>query len=313
MKDIGWVVVIAVVLAFVVLLALREGPKDQRPVCPGPNCPVPDPWMPKPFPGPQPRPREDGQLWPIDEGRGGRGTQPFFQLLHSVSNKSSKSSKPLLDFPSPYPEPLNARVGKRRTPDGGEISLDFPESQHLRNKGGSDGAGLCVFTSLEHSANWQSIRSLLGFRDWMTRHPGGGYPAKVDAMIKRKCAEQGKPVPEYIQMEGYDPEVLRRIVAAGLMPAITYYRSPTGRYNGEKIYHMVTLAHADEKWFGVLDNNYPKSIEYMSESEFKRCHTDNGIGWTVFFLRQGPPPIPGPARAFATKEVTPKTKDKVER
>lgn len=293
MRDLVALLLIAGALLFVALFFMREGgapaPRNpDTPVCPGPNCPVPAPKPNPPFPFP---PRDSEKLWiPGNHLRselpiGGIGKLLLREIRGDA--KPARIADPLL---------IRAQVGKRHAPDGTEIQLDLPEGQHLRNKGGSDGAGLCVFTSCEHSANWQSVRALYGFRDWMTRYPGGGYPAKLDAMIKRKCSQEGKPVPEYVQMEGYDPEVLRKICGAGLMPAITYYRSPTGRYGGSKIYHMVTLVHADERWFGVLDNNYPKSVEYMSEAEFKRCHTDNGIGWTVFFLRQGPPPIPGGPR-----------------
>jgi hypothetical protein len=52
----------------------------------------------------------------------------------------------------------------RYAPDGTAVQLDLPDALHLRNSGGNDrtrynpagepgkGSGLCVFTSLNHSA-----------------------------------------------------------------------------------------------------------------------------------------------------------------
>lgn len=198
------------------------------------------------------------------------------------------------------PEAFGARVGGRRAPDGTEVQVDLPGSQHLRNKGGSDsprgpgfGSGLCVFTSAEMASNWAGEEALKGFRDWMTRHPGGGWPQKLDAMIARLCQERGKPVPDYVQVTTLDLPLIRRALAGGHMVSITYTRSPTGRYGGMRVAHMVNLVHADDKWFAVLDNNHPgeSQLEWMNEAEFRSaCATPSC--WFVVFLRQGPPPIP---------------------
>lgn len=195
------------------------------------------------------------------------------------------------------PAPVGATVGGPVHPDGTEILCDLPGNLHLRNKGGSDGAGLCVFTSIEHSAHWQNVEALKGFRDWMTRFPGGGYPSKVDLMVKRICAERNIPVPEYLQVEGPDLAILKRACAAGLMPAVTYGISPTGRYGGQRIPHMVSLPHADDRHFVVLDNNYPgpDKYEWMTEAEFARSYRAMGGGWAVILLSWGPPPVPRPA------------------
>jgi len=190
--------------------------------------------------------------------------------------------------------PVGARVGGPVSPDGVEIQVDLPADQHLRNKSGTDGAGLCVFTSIDHTARWQNVPSLIGFRDWMTRYPGGGYPSKVDKMIERLSAERNMPKVEYLQLEGSDTSLLVKACQAGFCPAVTYGLSPTGRYGGAKIPHMVTLVHADDKYFVVLDNNYPgpDKYEWMTPAEFKRSYTIMGGGWAVILLPPGPPPIP---------------------
>lgn len=209
---------------------------------------------------------------------------------------------PILPLPKPLiPRPwgpggasVEAKVGGNVSPDGTEIHLDFPGDRHMRNKGGSDGLGLCVFTSIGHSADWADVEVLKDFRDYMTRHPGGGYPSKVDRMIDRICQERGVTKPAYVQVEGTDLEILKAACQSGRMPGVTYSFSPTGRYGGQRIAHMVSLLHADDKWFAVCDNNYPgaEKIEWMSPEEFRRTYTGGRSGWAVILLDVGPPPVP---------------------
>ena len=55
---------------------------------------------------------------------------------------------------------FGASVNGPVAPDGEEVQNDLPkEFPHIRNRGGSDGKGLCVFASLNHSAIWQITRS----------------------------------------------------------------------------------------------------------------------------------------------------------
>lgn len=195
--------------------------------------------------------------------------------------------------------------------DGTAAPLDLPRALQMKNTGGNDrgpgnprgepgkGSGLCVFTSINHAAYWQNVPELQGFQKWMTNHPGGGYPEKVKDMIDRLCKEQGRPVPEYMQVESNDLEPLKLAVRCGLMPSITYSYSPTGRYGGKKIAHMVTLVAAGEGkgpdgkgWWAVLDNNFPGSFEWMSEAQFLRAYKGDQQGWAVILLNPGPPPVP---------------------
>jgi hypothetical protein len=245
---------------FMVYDSARQAPKE--PVCPGPNCPAPRP-KPAPRPAPKPAPKP-----PEPEPKPPR--RPWGE------NRAA---------------PVGAQVGGNVSPDGTEIDCDLPGSEHLKNKGGRDGAGLCVFTSIDHAARWQNVPQLVGFRDWMTRHPGGGYPQKVDQMIKMICEERGMPVPDYIQAERVDPELLKRACASGRMPGVTYSRSPTGRYGGGRIAHMVSLPHADDRWFCVLDNNYPgeDKYEWMTPEEARRAGI---LEWAVILLAPPPPPMP---------------------
>jgi hypothetical protein len=185
-----------------------------------------------------------------------------------------------------------ARVGGPVAPDKTEVQNDLPQSFHIRNRGGSDGAGLCVFASLKHSAIWQEVSALKGIFEYMFTRPGGGYPEKVERVIRDICQQKGVPVPYYIQLQGPDIEVLKLACKTGRLPSVTYGWSPSGRYNnGDVGPHMVTLLHADDNWFCVLDNNYPGTYEWMTPAEFKRSFTRYG-GWCVIFLQPGPPPVP---------------------
>lgn len=187
---------------------------------------------------------------------------------------------------------VGASIGGDQTPDGLPAQIIFPLEQRLHNTGGRDGAGLCVFTSIEHSARWQNVPQLVGFQKWMTSRPGGGHPQKVDQMIEAICKERGLPKPSYIQVQNGDLEVLKQACESGRMPAITYCVSATGRYGGKRVAHMISLIHCDGKWFGCLDNNMEKEIEWLNEAEFKKTYTGMGGGWCVILLSAGSPPDP---------------------
>lgn len=197
----------------------------------------------------------------------------------------------------PFPEvPFpGASTGGPVAPDGTPIQVELPISLHMKNTGGigprgpGSGSGLCVFTSIEMAARWQNVPEIDGLQKWMTRKPGGGYPSKVDAMLKQFCAEKGVAVPQYLQVEGKDLEILKLALKTGRMPSITTGYLPG--YGG-RIAHMTCLAHASGGWYGVLDNNYPGRWAWLSEKEFIRSYTAFGQGWTVVLLESPPPPAP---------------------
>jgi hypothetical protein len=172
--------------------------------------------------------------------------------------------------------------------DGKEIVCDLPQSELLKNKGGSDGAGLCVFTSLDRAARWANNPVLIGFRDWMTKHPGGGYPSKVDQMVKQKYEEYKRDhpdaqPPEYVQNTNGDATFMELALKTGRMVSCTYGYSP--RYH-QNISHMVNLVYLDSKWACVGDNNFPGTNEYewVEREEFIRRWKMGGGGWSVVLL-----------------------------
>ncbi len=178
--------------------------------------------------------------------------------------------------------------GGRTSPDGREeIQIDLPGAEHMKNTGGRDGAGLCVFTSVEHAGRWQNVESIRGFQTKMTKELGGGYPSKLEKMMGKYCTGA-----QFLQYEGNDPSLVKLALSTGRMPAVTYGYSP--RYGSGKIAHMVNIAHLSDRWAAILDNNFPgeNRYEWMAPEEFRKRWISGGGGWAVFLLAPPPPPVP---------------------
>lgn len=192
---------------------------------------------------------------------------------------------------------FGAKVAGTVAPDGKtEVQLDLPASLHKHNIS-SARLGCCVFRSGDHAAHWSNEPALMDWPEWMVKKgiPGGGYPEKVTKLVKQIAKDRGMPEPVILQVEGKDIEIIKLAARNGLMPCVTYGQSPTGRYGGQLIDHMVNLVHADDQWFCVLDNNYvdgPQHLEWMTPAEFQRAYTIRGGGWSYFILKPPPPPPP---------------------
>jgi hypothetical protein len=189
----------------------------------------------------------------------------------------------------------DSKIAGRTSPDGAEaIAIDLPASQHLRNKTGTDGLGLCVWTSITMSGDWCNEDALRSLQQQMTREKGGGWPERVDEVLPRLA-----PGVKYVQYTGRDPGIIQTAVRTGRMPCVTYGYSPRyagPRNPGGRIAHMVNCVHYSANWVAVLDNNFPgdNQYEWMSPAEFKygwMLGNPNG-GWVVLPLRCGPSPIP---------------------
>jgi hypothetical protein len=173
----------------------------------------------------------------------------------------------------------------------------LPADLHRRNTT-SQGQGCCVWTSIHHSALWQNVPAYEEAPKWIQQKgiPGGAYPGAVQKHLPEMARERGlAEAPAFLNYEGTDLELLKLACKSGRLPAVTYSYSPTGRYNGARIAHMVSLLHADDRWFAVLDNNYPgaNQIEWLTPEEFKRTWTGmSGAGWSVILLNPPPPPPP---------------------
>jgi hypothetical protein len=170
---------------------------------------------------------------------------------------------------------------------GKEVAVDLPVNQRLKNIGGTDGAGQCVFTSITHGGRYQNVRELFGFQAQMAHERGGGYPEKVDAMLKKYA-----PGVKYMQYEGSDPTILELALKTGRMPCVTYnghdphYRST--------ISHMVNLVYLDANDACILDNNFigDGELVWMTRGEFLQRWKGGQQGWAVILLSNPPVPVP---------------------
>ncbi len=194
---------------------------------------------------------------------------------------------------------VTGAVGGKTSPDGREINIDLPGSEHRQNIS-SQGQGCCTQTSLHHSAVWQDVAAMKEFHEWVKKKglPGGSYPGEMDKRIGMIAKERGLPPVRYLNLQGGREllPILRAACEAGLMPGITYSRDPEGkRYGGQTIAHMVSLSHMDDKYVCILDNNYigEDKYQWLTIDQFVSTWTGGPAGWAVIIL-DGSPPAPLP-------------------
>jgi len=177
-------------------------------------------------------------------------------------------------------------------PGGAEVMCDLPVGLRQKNVGGRDGAGCCTFASVQHSARFQNERRLWTFLNDVAAHErGGGWPAKMDAMI----AKYGDGT-RYLQYEGSDSALLEAALKSGRMPAVTYDGHDPHYGLNRTIAHMVNLVYLDDKYAAILDNNFTAdlSLMWMTRQEFLQRWTGGGSGWAVVLVSPAPAPVPKP-------------------
>ncbi len=201
--------------------------------------------------------------------------------------------------PGPGPCPLEGEEAGGRPAEGGRVSpdgtveliCDLPASERKKNIA-SQGLGCCVFRSIDYAARWQRVPELYDLPEQLVKAgiPGGGYPDKVDEVMKRFAPEAS-----YLQDTSGDADILEAILKTGRMPCVTY-NGHDCHYSGS-IAHMVCLSYFDRQtgWACISDNNFPSenSFVWMSPDEFlKRWKGDGGGGWVFALLAVPPPPPP---------------------
>ncbi len=166
---------------------------------------------------------------------------------------------------------------------------DLPVSLHMKNVGGSDGAGLCVFTSIELAGRHQGCETVYGLQKYMTRVPGGGYPQKVDKVL----ADFGKGKVNYVQHTGGDETFLELALRTGRPVSVTY--SGRDNFYSGPVAHMVNLSYLDAQIGVIQDNNRPGKWTVMSRADFLTRWKDRsmGGGWAVVLTDPPAPPFPG--------------------
>lgn len=154
------------------------------------------------------------------------------------------------------------------------VRTNMPINMFIKNKGGSDGAGLCVFTSIYHTGVYQGL-PLKGFRKFMESRPGGGYPEKVDRMLKLYASESKSYLPMYYHLYGKGcMNTLKDALDVGYMVCITW-GTDYHHYGGDTIAHMVNLVYLDNEYGAILDNNFPDEFLWVRRPTF-----DNYAAWT---------------------------------
>jgi len=170
-----------------------------------------------------------------------------------------------------------------------QVQADLPVSLRLKNIGGTDGAGLCVFTSITHAARYQNELGLWDFQKQMSRERGGGWPQKVDQMIAKYS-----PSTQYLQYEGRDPSIIKAALASGRIVCVTWdgYKDP--HYHGQHISHMVNCVEYTDTEVVLLDNNFigDDQLLKMTPQDFLTGWIDGQSGWAIVLLAGAPAPIP---------------------
>lgn len=200
--------------------------------------------------------------------------------------------------------PLSLLAGERVVP------FDRWQAKHekypgIKNRGGSDGLGLCVFTSIEWAARMQGVHKLYGLQDFMTRRPGGGWPSKVDQIFKAYKADV-----KYLHFVDTSPreyiDLMRECLEVGIYPSITWGGDMT-HYRGMRIDHMVSLVDLNDEEVGILDNNFVHEVLYVdSPTAFRRMAmgtTTNSYFWAVVVYEgSAVPKVSGPPQVVGLPE-----------
>jgi hypothetical protein len=181
--------------------------------------------------------------------------------------------------------------------NGQRASAPIPTQYHIINEGGSDGAGLCVISSVLANGLYQGVPGLdvpgldqrsgrtaagKGSQLWRTAKalPGGYGPSKLAGLVE--ATVPGEPYASYL---GRDTGVLDRLSRVGYPVGVTM--NTGSLYSYRLIHHMVSLAHyRSGGWAMVRDNNdRPGIFRAMPASEFDRRWIDGGYGWAWAWTR----------------------------
>ena len=186
---------------------------------------------------------------------------------------------------------------------GVHAQAPVPVQYHVRNEGGSDSAGLCVYSSVLANGMAQGVpglnvpgpgtSNLPGNTDrvpnapgkgsalwrYVKARPGGSYPEKLARDLD--AVMPGEPRADYY---GRDPRVLDAWSKDGYPIACTMN---TGKfYGGQRIAHMISVPHYQSDGYTcVADNNNPGRYSWMPTGEFNR-RQDGGVFWAFVWLRR---------------------------
>jgi hypothetical protein len=176
---------------------------------------------------------------------------------------------------------------------GVRANAPIPPKFHIRNEGGSDGAGLCVIASSVINGGYQGVAGLEGGKDstlWRTAksRPGGYSPDKLERLLREVM-----PAEKWVSYYGRSPEVLDDLSSKGYPIGATM--NTGAQYGYRPIAHMVSLVHfKSDQLACVVDNNDPGMYHWMPADEFLRRWYSGGAGWAFAWSR-----LPAPVRIAA--------------
>lgn len=168
--------------------------------------------------------------------------------------------------------------------NGVKANAPIPPEMHVKNEGGSDGAGLCVISSILVNGMEQNVPGLesgKGSLLWRTAksRPGGYYPGKLETLLKEVM-----PGEKWFSWEGEGTDLVEEYSRQGYPVATT---TNTGAlYGYQSIHHMISNAHLDANWACIVDNNDPGKYHWMPRAEFDRRFVDGAQGWGFVWLRK---------------------------
>lgn len=171
---------------------------------------------------------------------------------------------------------------------GIKASAPIPPEMHIKNEGGSDGAGLCVPSSIIINGRYQKVPGLAGGKDsalWRAAKaaPGGYHPSKLANLVERVM-----PGEKYASFVGTgsaaDRELLEKLSRKGYPIGATM--NTAYLYNYSPIHHMISLIHYRQNgWACVVDNNAPGKYSWMPAAEWNRRWPDQGTAWAWIWTR----------------------------
>ena len=168
------------------------------------------------------------------------------------------------------------------------------QEHFAKNEGGSDGAGLCVYTSNMINGSYQKVGDLDKLKQsaywaFFKSRPGGSYPQKWARDIAELEKKTGVKY-DYFSYVGPDASVLERVSKAGVPMGATM--NTGAQYQWQRIAHMISLIHFDKDWACVLDNNFKDAYSWMTAKEFM-SRQDGGKVWATWWLKPAPQPAKG--------------------
>lgn len=181
---------------------------------------------------------------------------------------------------------------------GIKASAPIPPELHVRNEGGSDGAGLCVISSLLANGRYQKVPGLGSYapttlgqggkdsRLWRLAksRPGGYSPDKAKAL-----AAEALPGELYASLVGTgtaeDFEMIEQLSKAGYPIGMTM--NTAALYGYRPIHHMVSWPQFRRSGYSCfVDNNKPGVFSWIPSAEAMRRAVDMGMVWAWVWTRK---------------------------